>query len=231
MTTLTPHLLTLVEDVASRRLLRNRCAVNDADGRGKGGAQCLRLGLLGAVLMTPVWVTPLALAADGAVNAIELPESAADMTADMTARTTLQGTTQLDAKLLETTVLETTQGQENRGESMAIPVEVVTPEEELLGRMETVDSVRIVMHALAPADRLSNQVSSLLSALGATQVEQRIVAEVPEHNQVRYYHPADREAGQVVGDALSLVFDDVAVRDFGDYQPVPSEGLIEIWLR
>ena len=109
--------------------------------------------------------------------------------------------------------------------------ESVTPQQELLSRVEGIGSVRIVMHALQPADHLADQLSSLLAALGVAQVERRVVDEVPRSNQVRYYHSADREAGQVVGDALALVFDDVAVRDFGDYQPMPAEGLIEVWLR
>ena len=113
----------------------------------------------------------------------------------------------------------------------AIAKETVIPEQVLLDRMEEVGSVRIVMHAREPADRLADQLSSLLSSLGAASVERRTVDEVPESNQVRFYYSADREAGQVVGDALELVFDEVAVRDFGDYQPAPSQGLIEIWLR
>lgn len=109
--------------------------------------------------------------------------------------------------------------------------ETVTPQQELLSRMQEIGSVRVVMHALQPADHLADQLGSLLAALGVAQIEQRVVDEVPQSNQVRYYHSADREAGQVVGDALALVFDDVAVRDFGDYQPMPAEGLIEVWLR
>ncbi len=112
-----------------------------------------------------------------------------------------------------------------------LPPQSVTPEEELLGRIQGMGPVRIVMHSLEPADRLAGQLSSLLAALGLSQIEQRIVEAVPESNQVRYYHSADRQAGQVVGDALGLVFDEVAVRDFQGYQPVPSEGLIEVWLR
>lgn len=124
---------------------------------------------------------------------------------------------------------------ETEGEAVAqadgVIRESVTPQQELLSRMEEIGSVRIVMHALQPADHLADQLSSLLAALGVAQVERRVVDEVPRSNQVRYYHSADREAGQVVGDALALVFDDVAVRDFGDYQPMPAEGLIEVWLR
>ncbi len=137
--------------------------------------------------------------------------------------------------LLSTVLTGPSWAEETQGEAVVptdgIMRESVTPQQELLSRMEEIGSVRIVMHALQPADHLADQLSSLLAALGVAQVERRVVDEVPQSNQVRYYHSADREAGQVVGDALALVFDDVAVRDFGDYQPMPAEGLIEVWLR
>ncbi|MGQ7843043.1 hypothetical protein ACUNV4_01105 [Granulosicoccus sp. 3-233] len=122
-------------------------------------------------------------------------------------------------------------GEERRDQAGEIVRESVTPEQDLLGKMQDIGTVRVVVHALEPADHLAGQLSSLLQALGVSQVERRLVDAVPDRNQVRYYHSADRQAGQAVGDALGLVFDDVAVRDFADYQPVPSEGLIEIWLR
>ena len=109
--------------------------------------------------------------------------------------------------------------------------QAITPEQELITKLESMKSMRIVMHAREPAQRLADQLQSLLSAMGVTEIEKRIVDEVPDSNQVRYYHPADKEAGQVVGEALSLVFDEVAVRNFEDYQPAPADGLIEIWLR
>lgn len=109
--------------------------------------------------------------------------------------------------------------------------ESVTAREELLGKVEAIDSMRVVMHAREPSDRLAIQLESLLTALGVPSVERRIVDQVPESNQIRYYHESDREAGAVMGEALSLVFDEVAVRDFVDYVPSPSRGLIEIWLR
>ena len=109
--------------------------------------------------------------------------------------------------------------------------QTVTPEQELIAKLESMKSMRIVMHAKEPAQKLADQLQSLLTAMGVSEVEKRIVDEVPNSNQVRYYHPADKEAGQVVGEALSLVFDDVAVRNFEDYQPAPADGLIEIWLR
>ena len=109
--------------------------------------------------------------------------------------------------------------------------QTITPEQELITKLKSMKSMRIVMHAKEPAQRLADQLQSLLSAMGVTEVEKRIVDEVPDSNQVRYYHPADKEAGQVVGEALSLVFDEVAVRNFEDYQPAPADGLIEIWLR
>ncbi|ASJ70784.1 hypothetical protein [Granulosicoccus antarcticus] len=107
----------------------------------------------------------------------------------------------------------------------------LSPQTELITRLGAVNSARIVMHATESTARLAGQISTLFSALGADQVQQRIVDTVPEHNQIRYYHPADREAGQVVGDVMRLVFDDISIEDFEDYQPSPSEGLIEIWLR
>ena len=109
--------------------------------------------------------------------------------------------------------------------------QIITPKQELMMKMEGMKSVRIVMHANEPSQRLADQLQELLTALGAKGVEMRIVDDVPNSNQVRYYHAADKEAGQVVGEALSLVFDEVAVRNFEDYQPSPSDGLIEIWLR
>ena len=109
--------------------------------------------------------------------------------------------------------------------------EIITPEQELIEKLEGMESVRIVMHAKEPAKRLADQLELLLTALGADGIEKRIVDDAPDYNQVRYFHPADKEAGQAVGEALSLVFDEVAVRSFEDYQPAPSDGLIEIWLR
>lgn len=109
--------------------------------------------------------------------------------------------------------------------------ESVTLRQELLARMDTVEeSMHIVLHAREQASRLASQLSSLLSALGATRIEQRIVDVVPDDNQVRYYHSSDSMAGRVVGEALGLVFDDVEVRDFAGYEPSPAKGLIEIWL-
>lgn len=102
---------------------------------------------------------------------------------------------------------------------------------ELVSRIDAVHSARIVMHATESTARLAGQLSTLLTAMGADQVEQRIVDTVPDSNQIRYYHAADREAGQVVGDVMRLVFDDIAIRDFESFQPSPSEGLVEIWLR
>ena len=109
--------------------------------------------------------------------------------------------------------------------------QTITPEQELITKLESMKSMRVVMHAKEPAQKLADQLQSLLTAMGVTEVEKRIVDEVPDNNQVRYYHPADKEAGQVVGEALSLIFDEVAVRNFEDYQPAPADGLIEIWLR
>jgi hypothetical protein len=109
--------------------------------------------------------------------------------------------------------------------------ETVYLRRELLARMGAIDSMRIVMHAREPASDLAGQLASLLSALGAKQVERRLVDVTPASPQVRYFHPADRKAGQVVADALGLVFDEVAVRDFVSYQPAPDAGLIEVWLQ
>ncbi|NND92801.1 MAG: hypothetical protein HKN42_18240 [Granulosicoccus sp.] len=102
---------------------------------------------------------------------------------------------------------------------------------ELMNRIKAIDASRIVIHVREPSERLGSQLASLLSALGANRVERRVVDEVPLSNQVRYFHLVDREAGEVVSDALGLVFDEVALREFTDYQPAPSPGLIEIWVR
>ena len=102
---------------------------------------------------------------------------------------------------------------------------------ELIDRLESIKSMRIVMHAQKPAQKLADHLQSLLNIMGAAEVEKRIVDKTPDSNQVRYYHPADKEAGQVVQEALSPVLGEVAVRSFEDYEPAPADGLIEIWLR
>jgi len=118
------------------------------------------------------------------------------------------------------------------GSETALPgSEPVTASETLLGRIGNLHSIRVVIHARKPAVKLATQISSLLASFGVGQTEHRIVEAVPNDNQVRYYHEADREAGQIIGDVLALISDDVAVRNFQSYTPPPTEGLVEIWLR
>ncbi|MFK8081947.1 MAG: hypothetical protein AB8B97_16800 [Granulosicoccus sp.] len=112
----------------------------------------------------------------------------------------------------------------------AIKREAAVIEAKLLDRIEAIDSMRVVLHAQDPAARLAIQLESLLSSLGIRNVEVRYVDKVPEAVQVRFYHEVDGKAGQVMADVMSLVFDEVAARDFNNYQPSPSQGLIEVWL-
>ncbi len=108
--------------------------------------------------------------------------------------------------------------------------ELTVIEDELLDRINAMGTQNIVMHAQEDATRLAQQISSLMSSLSIETIEVRYVNQTPERAEVRIFHDADSQAGNVVADVLALVFGRVDAHDYGFYRPAPAEGLIEIWL-
>lgn len=106
----------------------------------------------------------------------------------------------------------------------------IVVEQELLDRIASTEGKRIVMHLEKSNSRLAEQLSSLMSSLGIDAVESRFVRQVPDEVQVRVFYPADEQAGNMVADVLSLIFDEIALVEFQNYQPPPEVGLIEVWL-
>lgn len=116
------------------------------------------------------------------------------------------------------------------GDTHATVDEQVTVDPEMLVQLQSIARARIVLHALEQQSQLASQISRLLAALGAEQVEQRLVSQSPEDQEVRYFHSTDRSAAILVHGALALVFTGIEVRDFTHFTPSPHQKLIEVWL-
>ncbi len=87
------------------------------------------------------------------------------------------------------------------------------------------NDVRVIVHT--PRSVPDERVGLLSDALGEAGVsaEVRGVNMTITRDNVRFYHPADREAAALVAQAM-----EADLRDFTDFSPSPPEGLIEVWV-
>ena len=100
-----------------------------------------------------------------------------------------------------------------------------TSEEPTLSPLPVDSDVRVILHA--PRSVPGERVGLLSDALGEAGVsaEVRGVNMTITRDNVRFYHPQDREAAALVAQAM-----DADLRDFTDFSPSPPEGLIEVWV-
>lgn len=125
----------------------------------------------------------------------------------------------------QSSVTDNSNEQNTRDDSEGVAVE-----QALLNRIDDIDIKRVVVHANEQHMRLARQLDSLMSSLGISNVEVRTIDSVPDEVQVRYFYVVDFPAADVLVDVLMMVFDEVSLRDFQNYEPAPAQGLIEVWL-
>ena len=103
--------------------------------------------------------------------------------------------------------------------------EAAASEEAVARPLPAGSDVRVILHA--PRSVPDERVGLLADALGEAGVnaEVRAVNMTITRDNVRFYHPEDREAASVVAQAM-----DADLRDFTDFTPSPPDGLIEVWV-
>ncbi len=86
----------------------------------------------------------------------------------------------------------------------------------------------VLVHVLVPADgaaQTAETLSEAVAALGYTRREPAPVSITIRQTQVRFYHPEDAEAAQLVAETVGG-----PARDFTAFRPSPPEGTIEVWI-
>jgi hypothetical protein len=86
----------------------------------------------------------------------------------------------------------------------------------------------VLVSILAPRDTAPERVAEAAGTVGGLGYASRGPAEVGvtiRQTQVRYYHPEDAVAAELVAAAVGGT-----ARDFTDFRPQPPEGTVEVWL-
>lgn len=86
----------------------------------------------------------------------------------------------------------------------------------------------VLVHMLVPADGAGQSavaLSDAVAALGYTRRDPAPVNVTIRQTQVRYYHPEDAGAAELVAGAVGG-----PARDFTDFRPSPPDGTIEVWI-
>jgi nicotinate-nucleotide--dimethylbenzimidazole phosphoribosyltransferase len=86
----------------------------------------------------------------------------------------------------------------------------------------------VLVSILAPRDTAPERVAEAAGTIGGLGYTSREPAEVGvtiRQTQVRYYHPEDAAAAELVAAAVGGT-----ARDFTDFRPQPPDGTVEVWL-
>ena len=86
----------------------------------------------------------------------------------------------------------------------------------------------VLVHILAPRDTPADRVAETVGTVDGLGYTSRAPAEVGvtiRQTQVRYYHPEDAAAADLVAAAVGG-----PARDFTDFRPQPPAGTVEVWL-
>jgi hypothetical protein len=87
----------------------------------------------------------------------------------------------------------------------------------------------VLVSILAPRDTAPGRIAEAAGTVDGLGYASRAPAEVGvtiRQTQVRYYHPEDAAAAELVASAVGGL-----ARDFTDFRPQPPEGTVEVWLQ